>query len=395
MAPAEGSFMAQIIPKNLPPGAEMSERRVFESFSSLGDSWTVMWDVPIGLFGRPTADLRQIDFLLLHEHLGIIVVEVKGGAIKVENGSWWTQPRGSTEWISLARSPFEQVADQRFTLQRYFSGQLTVDRRSFAHAVAFPAMKVPGDLGPDAPRGLILDLEDLKTPAAALRRVRQQFGDCSGLKRDYLEKIVAQLKPSFTMTVVSAALAAETTASLERETRRQASMVQNQVEVYKTLLSTDRVVVLGGAGTGKTVIAAELAKQLSAVGSRTLLLCHRPSVQSFLHTLLQIPPTRRHFDGDAADLLQVTSWGRLARAVQEALVATNEPAGDFAEEFFEYRDRLAKPFDAIVVDEGQEFTKGQIEALTWLLADPNNSPLYIFADPFQHSGLYSTPTRER
>ncbi|WP_082695091.1 nuclease-related domain-containing DEAD/DEAH box helicase [Mycobacterium lehmannii] len=387
--------MARLIPESLPDDCPWSERRVFESLSTLGEAWTVMWDIPVGLFGRPRPNLRQIDFLIFHERFGIIVVEVKGGGIKCENGEWWTQPRGSMEWSRLSRSPFQQAEDQRFTLQRYLAETLGVDRRCFAHAVAFPATKVSGDLGPNAPRGLILDADDLKHPATALQRVRQESGDCPILRRGLLERIVAQLKPSFTLTVVAAALAAETAEALERETGRQATMVQSQVEAYKTLLSTDRVVVLGGAGTGKTVIAAQLAKQLSTTGNRTLLLCHRPAVQAFLHTLLQIQPPHRQFDGQASESLQVTAWARLKSAMQSELGKSKGSAGGLMEKFFAYRDRLVAPFDAIVIDEGQEFTKTEVEALTWLLADPDNSPLYIFADPFQHSGLHTTPTRER
>jgi hypothetical protein len=68
---------------------------------------------------------------------------------------------------------------------------------------------------------------------------------------------------------------------------------------------------------------------------------------------------------------------------------------DLAERFLEYRDKLPRPFDAIVIDEGQEFTKRQVEALMWLLPDPDISPVYVFADPFQHSGIFSTPPSER
>ncbi len=354
-----------------------------------------MWDIPVGLFGRPTAHLRQIDFLILHERFGIIVVEVKGGAIKAENGEWWTQPRDSSEWIRLPRSPFQQAEDQRFTLRRHLTETLGMDGRCLAHAVAFPATKVSGSLGPNAPRGLILDLEDLTHPATALQRVRQESGDCPSLRPEMLRRVVAELKPNFTLTVVSAALAAETRAALERETRRQTMMVQSQVEAYKTLLSTDRVVVLGGAGTGKTVIAAQLAQQLSSTGTRTLLLCHRPAVQAFLHTLLQIRPSQRQFDGHATESLQVTAWARLMSAIESELGKQKRSVADLGEQFFAYRDRLAAPFDAVVVDEGQEFTKTEIGALAWLLADPDTSPLYIFADPFQHSGLHSTPMHER
>lgn len=52
-------------------------------------------------------------------------------------------------------------------------------------------------------------------------------------------------------------------------------------------------------------------------------------------------------------------------------------------------------FDALVVDEAQEFTPAQLEALMLLLPDPDHSPAYLFADPFQHSARFSTHRLDR
>ena len=389
--------MARLIPAVLGPDAPMSERIVFAAFSQLPDSWTLLWDVPVGLFGRPRADLRQIDCLLMHERLGLLVVEVKGGEIRVEQGAWSTRRRGAQEWKPLPRSPFKQAADQRYTLQRFLAQEFRIDPASLAHAVAFPGCDVTTDLGPDAPRELAIDASDLRSPSEALHRVRQHWGDCPPLSGELIEAVLNRLRPSFEMTILSASVAADTTAGLERETRRQALMVEGQIEVYRTLLSTDRVVVLGGAGTGKTVIAAQLARQLASTGSRTLLLCHRSAVEAFLATLLGIRSTHRSYEGHSSEALHSATWLKVASAVAEAVDRPPLPASDpaLSEYFLDFCDSLPAPYDALVLDEGQEFTPQQIEALTWLLSDPDTSPIYIFADPFQHSGIFTTSPQDR
>jgi len=304
---------------------------------------------------------------------------------------------GSSEWAQLQRSPFKQVADQRYTLQRYLSNHFGIDSKSFAHAVAFPGCDITDDLGPDSPRELAIDATDLRDPTTALHRVRKHWGECPRIADTLIDSIIAKLRPSFEMTILSSSVAATTAEMLERETRRQVHMVESQIQAYRTLLSTDRVVALGGAGTGKTVIAAQLAMQLASTGSRTLLLCHRVGVQSFLSTLLGIRPSNRSYDGSSADFPHVAAWVKVAGAVAShvgrASVRNSDP--NLGEHFFEFRDALSAPYDAIVVDEGQEFTKNQIEALSWLLDDPDYSPMYIFADPFQHSGIFSTTPRDR
>jgi hypothetical protein len=297
----------------------------------------------------------------------------------------------------LRRSPFTQAADQHYTLQRYLSQELRLDPDSFAHAVAFPGCDVTTDLGPDAPRELAIDATDLREPTAALHRVRTHWGACPSLTQQTIDRVIDKLRPSYQMTLLSASVSATTTQELERETRRQGQMVASQIEAYRTLLSTERVVVLGGAGTGKTVIAAKLAGQLASTGSRTLLLCHRVGVQAFLYTLLGIRSTHRSYDGHSPEPLHVAAWVKVAGAVADTAgrreVLPKDPA--LSEYFLDYRESLPAPYDAVIMDEGQEFTPNQIEALTWLLDDPSNSPMHIFADPFQHSGIFSTPTRER
>lgn len=105
--------MARMFPRELPADTTWSEKRVHEALSTLSDAWTVLWDVPIGLFGNPRPGLRQIDFLLLHPKVGGVVLEVKGGEIRVENGEWSTRPANSPSFVALKQSPFKQVADQR------------------------------------------------------------------------------------------------------------------------------------------------------------------------------------------------------------------------------------------------------------------------------------------
>lgn len=387
--------MAVRYPEAPPDGAPTSESRVHEALGALADSWTVLWDVPIGLFGTPRRGLRQIDFLLLHERLGLIVLEVKGGDISVTDGEWSTRPRGSENWVRLQRSPFVQAADQRFHLQRYLSRQLRIPRECFSHAVALPAIRLDSGLGPDAPRELILDADDLLRPANALHRIRDQWGECPAISEGLIRAVVSLLKPSFTITIVSAT--SQTSAEVERETRRQVDLVESQLTAFRTMLEQSRVAVLGGAGTGKTVLAAERARQLANLGSRTLLLCHRAAVRSFLHTLLNLSHDDWGYEPSRSGNLHLAHWTGLLQGLGmlEGQKVPSVLSTELVDWFLSARDLLSAPYDALVVDEGQEFTPRQIEALSWLLDDPEESPLYVFADPFQHSGLFSSAPRDR
>lgn len=391
--------MAVLLPAQLPPDAPRSEQTVFNSFETLSNDWIVLWSIPIKRFEPRRRGMNEIDFVLLHADLGVFVIEVKGGEIKAENGAWFTRPFGSQDWHALNRSPFAQATDEHFALARYLSDRrgIEIPKNAIVHAVAFPSVTVRGDMGPDAPRSLILDSADLESPEFALRRIRAEFGTLQKLTPSVIATIKKELVPTLEMTVLSSSTAAATIKELERETRRQAQMVNDQAVAYRAMLAQERAFVIGGAGTGKTVIAAKVARDFELAGVRTLLLCHRAGVQSFLQTLLETPLSGRKFNAESNELLQVSSWTGVARAVAAGLKRTSVSVTDanLPDIFFEFRDHLSSPYGAIIIDEGQEFTPLQLDSLKWILDDPDTSPMYIFADPFQHSGLFSTSAIDR
>lgn len=374
-----------------------SEHEVFAALTTLGDPWLVLSDVPFGLFGRPRPGLAQIDFLLVHPRRGLCVLEVKGGEITIRDGIWYTRPRGG-EAEALRRTPFAQAADQRYELQRFLWKHLSIPDAAMAHAVALPGCVVPGGIGPDAPRALVVDINDMQNMPAAIDRVMRQWRTNLALDEDSVERLVGLLKPSATLTIVLAATADITEKALERETRRQVRFTESQVEAYRIMLRRERTLVLGEAGTGKTVLAVERARRLSQTGLRTLLLCHRAGAFAFISTLLGKDAPARAFDPANPGILTAIHWGAFVKQLRAASgrkIPSPRQAGILVEEFAAAAEDVGLQFDALVVDEGQEFTPGQLEALTWLLDDPEYSPMYIFADPFQHSGFFTFGQHDR
>jgi hypothetical protein len=385
--------VARLLPKDLPADAPHSEREVHRVLASLPNEWTVLWSIPFGRFGRGKPRFTEVDFLTLHPRFGLMAIEVKGGAVSLREGEWFTTPHGGTPQL-LKRSPFVQAADARYELSRYLFDKLQLAGDVLGHAVVFPDTVVSGALGPDAPRDIIIDRNDLQAPSKALGRAAAAW-ETRGLASTDIKRIVELLRPSHELTVVLAAVAQAAEGGIQRETRRQVDFVESQVGIWRKLLSTNRAVVLGGAGTGKTVIAASRAKRLASVGEKTLVLCHRPAVAMFLRSILDLPYDGRSFDPLRENNLNLLAWPGLVKALSDCsgrkpVTATS---ADLEEFFFQAALTLPARFDAIVVDEGQEFTSTQFAALRWLLASEQDGGLFVFADPFQHSGRFSVGNR--
>jgi superfamily I DNA/RNA helicase len=143
-----------------------------------------------------------------------------------------------------------------------------------------------------------------------------------------------------------------------------------------------RAVVLGGAGTGKTLLAREKTRRLAKDGFRTLSLCYNSLLGSEMTNEL------RNVEGVTAATFHSVCVDQARRA---GLTVPGNPSQDWWEVdaprlLAAAARKNATQFDAVVVDEGQDFAKGWFEVLMGLCSSPVDSPFYIFAD--NHQDLY-------
>ena len=82
--------MATLIPRIIPETSPKSERRVHRALGDLSQDWTALHSVKwqSRRNGRPGDG--EADFVLIHPRRGILVLEVKGGEVSVEAGTWYT-----------------------------------------------------------------------------------------------------------------------------------------------------------------------------------------------------------------------------------------------------------------------------------------------------------------
>lgn len=121
----------------------------------------------------------EADFVLLHPRDGIFFVEVKGGStIEIEDGQWLTWSNGTAKPI---KNPFEQAKISKYALWNRLTERIPSLPRglTLGHFVVFPAHSQDGDIGPDAPRILILDKDDLNDTPAAVGRIAHHWSSSS------------------------------------------------------------------------------------------------------------------------------------------------------------------------------------------------------------------------
>lgn len=353
-----------------------SERRFLEvARSDLPDDWTVIHGLRIR---QPPSD-REVDFLVVDPSRGGLAIEVKGGRIE-RRGTEWFSVDGDGERHRI-KHPGEQANAAVYAMRKWLRETASFrDRRQprVHAAVAFPdVVRGNGDLGPDFPTDTVLFSDDLHDLEGALDRLFSRYlmartGRMSGADVD---AFVRALEPP------EYVLRAHLAARVDRNRREIERLTGEQARTLDFLEHQRRAAIQGSAGTGKTVLAELKAARLSRMGRRVLLLCFNQALAEWLSSRAE-GFEARHFHGfcrdraSAADIdFEVPKTANRQRefwedTAPELLMEALEQCPD---------DR----YDAIIVDEGQDFRPHWWLAVEAALRDERDGVLFAFFDPNQ------------
>jgi hypothetical protein len=341
--------------------------------------------------GRGRITEGEADFTLVSPTLGILVVEVKGGGITFNpvTGLWHSVDRNGHS--NLIKDPFKQAQRERHSLVDQITGhaswrQFGGHQFPLGQAVVFPDIyDATPLLGPDRQRDLIginADLADVPRWVARVMQFWHRHTDTplGGRGARVVEDILCS--PIDVRAVLRVAV--------EQAEERRVRLTAEQAKVLRTLGGRRRAVVSGGAGTGKTLLAVEKAKQLAAEGLSVLLLCYnRPLADSLAHGLRGTP------------LIASLSFHQLCdQRARMATAAGRDVLQEARASFSDNRERdyfdtqlpfalalssevLDERFDAVVIDEAQDFSEEYWYGIELLLRDEARSHLFIFIDENQ------------
>jgi len=396
---------------------EPTERHVFDKLTGLDDEWHVFhhyqWiggaqhgSSKRGGRARHRRYDGEADFVLLHKDRGLLVLEVKGGDLELDSGVWW-RPKHDGSRESL--DPVEQVKDNGYALSRRLKEKVVPGVRiPWGYGIVVPHAReaIKSDIGEiGEPAGILwteADLRDITSASESLCRTCNLHGHVDA---STVSAIVKYLAPTVSVSRATREAALLADADLEAVTDRVINFTEDQVTCFARLQGTRRAVVYGRAGTGKTLLALERARRLADEGARVLLTCSR----SALATSLRFEAAHGHsWEGRRqgrpeafrynppedieAPPFVIESFKALLRAmVPEERRPLVDALGDAAGAspsvtLEEVADALALdryPFDAVVVDEGQQVLPLWYDILEHLMLQGPDSPMYVFADPLQ------------
>lgn len=345
--------MAKVFPAQLPQWILDEDRRAAEikvfkkCVESFSDEWIVFYSRPWwGLTSTGGEKDGEADFILAHPDKGILFLEVKGGQISYDSTSekWSSTDRNSITHI--IKNPINQA----MTSKHQILAKLTKEKN-------WPKQRVVAHYG--------VLFVDTKKPDTKLIAGYESELFCHAIEfdnsfADWVEKrLTSHVAPgevgpgkagiNAMYEVLAKPIVMQTTLS-----RRFSSEMNNmagyltgvQFQCLGEIEANDRMVIQGGAGTGKTIIACELAIRSAETGKRTLLSCVAPALLNEFRTRL--------------------------KGVKENLVIEN------ISKIMNHNEK----FDVVIVDESQDVDWDIVDKLNNLLSE-ETSKLVCFMDANQ------------
>ena len=308
-----------------------------------------------------SATFGEGDFVLAHPALGILILEVKGGQVEERDGRWMQNGR------PLDVAPLEQAHAFRNLLLSRFKDK-GIQAPSIGQAPCFPDTVADDQPTEDDLNGILVTGHHLtwfaeSLPALAARAIPPAR---RVVAPGWLEALHAMWGDSWLPSLSLGGRVKEAAV-------RRLSLDEAQLEVLEGLLENDRVLIQGGAGSGKTLLAAEASRRLAAEGRKVLLLCFTTPLRKWLAARLE------------GSGIEVHTVSDLARRMEE-LAGRAPPPGTLAEgeiwtHAFASAAEVCEPrWDAVVVDEAQDL---QPEAWRFAEALARGRRLWAFHDPGQ------------
>lgn len=264
------------------------ERKLFNFLreSSKSQNWIVLHSLHIARHISKTKG--EADFVVLIPSVGIVVIEVKSHQeIKVTQGSWFFGRENTPN-----ESPFKQGETAMHSIRKHLVNHNPIfSRIPFLNVSWFTEIDFPKTNQMEYQSWQVLNIEDLDDAAGSLlasmkagvKHLGNKLGisNVSGvaLNAEVMEQAVQLLRPDFDFAMSEKMFRSERKKDLLK-------FAQDQYIVLDISIDNKVAIIKGAAGTGKSVLATELARRFQTENLRVALFCFNKLLSAEISTQL-------------------------------------------------------------------------------------------------------------
>jgi len=360
-----------------------AERTVFEKLArELPDDCHVFhdvaWDDP-SLDDSKTAG--QIDFVIVRQDYGLIAIEVKGGRCSYDpDRRGWTSIDRHEKSVEIS-DPFDQAKTASRILMKLLRRQAKLRDMfiPYHYAGAFPDCVLgKRDLRGDVKGWQIVDQESLFDLKSSISNLFEQSFPDGPIVSSQGKLILQGIRDIYGDRALTGKVPVQH--KIKAVSDRLVRLTEDQFDILDLLREQKRLLIKGCAGSGKTTLALHKAKMLAEQGKSVLLVCYNQPLGWYLkgECLAHENLTVGDFTGlcfrwlkeinKPIDVVDTDDWWSVTLPTTVA----------------DEIDTIPHRYDAIIVDEGQDFVEDYWLTLEMLLDDPKSGILYVFADAGQN-----------
>jgi hypothetical protein len=382
--------MAEMIPDRLPANASAGEGRVFAALQRLDDDCIVYYE--------PIVRARHPDFLVLIPDLGLLVIEVKG---------WWPNSvhRANMNEVTVLERGREQIYPHPVRQARDYMNRLRDECRE--NPCALQLMNCVGHhagrfIFPFGHVAVLSNITRAQLNEAERNGLANLFTADRTITRDELDiwatldgvrlktELARRFDPTWNFPRLTPTQIDVLRSIIHPEVRIAArqhefkyhptqdldlKVLDLRQERHARSIGDGHRVVYGLAGSGKTVILIARAKLLAEDREkRILVLCFNKVFAKYLATCLASHPNVevRHFHG----------WG----THNGVRFREDEEFEDYGARFLQRMERgdgEAGRYDAVLIDEAQDFACPWFHCAKLALKEPDDGDLMVVGDGSQ------------
>jgi len=338
----------------------------------------------------------ELDFLVLAPGKGIFALEVKHGNVRRENGLWYFESRQGQVNTS-AKGPFRQVSDTMHSLRAWLLEKADVDKKLkerlpgllFGYGVVFSGLNEIPEIGTEGEPWMVYTRDLIRRSPVSfyienlsrnwqdkMRNSSWFHPDRSLPTRDDCEKLLRLLRGDFDYRYTDINKIVDAEFHIEEFTKE-------QFDILNFTEYNPRCLFEGAAGTGKTILASELAGKKIREGKKVALFCFNRALGEKLSediATLAKDNTVSYFAGSFHSYLQNNSNLNVPFGDEEKEVYFTETlpldfmlSNDFSEQ---------EKFDILILDEAQDLLSPNfLEVFDSLLKSGlRNGNWYFFGD---------------